>query len=45
MINTRRLVLVIAFICFLIAAFGVAIPVGINLVAFGLALWVATAIF
>lgn len=43
--NSKRLCLVIAFLCFVLAAFGIAIPASINLIALGLALWVATALF
>ena len=45
MINGKRLCLVIAFLCFLIAAFGIGVPWNINLVALGLALWVGTSVF
>ena len=38
--NTSRVLLVLAFVCFILAAFGVS-PFGVALVPCGLALWVA----
>jgi hypothetical protein len=42
--NVDPIFLIIGFICFLLAAFGVPIP-RVNLIALGLAFWIATAIF
>lgn len=38
------ILLILALVCFLLAAFGVAVPARVNLVALGLAAWVTTAI-
>ena len=42
MITLRLLFLVFAFVCFVLAALGVPNPPRVNLLAAGLAFWVAT---
>ena len=43
-VMSRHLLMLVAFICFLLAAVGVPVP-RVNLVALGLACWVATVLF
>lgn len=41
MVSVRGLLLVLAFLCFFLAAIGIAVP-RVNLIALGLAFWVVT---